>query len=89
MPIYCGKISVEKIEKGFEIMNDEKMLEILERIRICLNRNSVDVAKELVNLEIDNLNGNTEKKCKNTKYHFYNSYCKYCDNVNCLRNMSN
>ena len=70
-------------------MNNEKMLEILERIRICLNRNSVDIAKELVNLEIDNLNGNTEVKCKNTKYHFFGSYCKYCSNANCLNNMGN
>ncbi len=67
-------------------MNDEKMLEILEKIRICLNRNSVDVAKELVNLEIDNLKAVTEEKCKNTKYHFYNSYCKYCKNLNCKSN---
>ena len=70
-------------------MNNEKMLEILEKIRICLNRNSVDVAKELVNLEIDNLKGITEEKCKNTKYHFWGSYCKYCSNTNCLSNMGN
>ncbi len=64
-------------------MKEEKMLEILNRIKNCITIGSLDTAKELVELEIDNLEEITQKRCKNTKYYFYNWYCKYCYNTNC------
>jgi len=62
------------------------MLNILKRIKILLERDSLDTAKDYIRLEIDNLNGTTEDRCKNTKYYFYDCYCKYCSNLNCLSN---
>lgn len=67
-------------------MQNEKMLEILRRIQICLERDSLDLARELIQLEIDNINGATEQRCKNTKYYFYNWYCDKCSNLNCESN---
>ena len=37
-------------------------------------------------LEINNLKGTSEAKCKNTKYYYYDYYCKYCDNLKCSSN---
>lgn len=66
-------------------MEEEKILQILNRIKICLNRNDLYIAKEYVQLEIDNITGASEQRCKNTKYYFYDSYCKYCKNENCSK----
>lgn len=66
-------------------MQNEQMLEILERIKICLDRDSLDIAKDYINLEINNLKGITELECKNTKYS-WNNYCEKCRNLNCNRN---
>ena len=37
-------------------MEESTMLQILNRIKICIDRNSLDIARDLVNLEIENLN---------------------------------
>ena len=36
-------------------MEEVKMLEILNRIKICIERDSLMIARDLVKLEIDNL----------------------------------
>lgn len=42
-------------------MEETKMLEILNRIKVCIERDSLMIAKDLVRLEINNLKGITEK----------------------------
>lgn len=69
-------------------MEDEKMLDILNRIEMFIDKDSLDLARELTQLEIDNLKGITQERCKNTKYYFYDWYCQYCNNINC-RNYKN
>ena len=70
-------------------MSETKMLEILERIRVCIYRNDLYVVKKYVQLEIENLTGATEYNCKNTKYYFYPAYCEYCSNDNCSKKLEN
>ena len=65
-------------------MDEIKMLEVLKRLRICIERDSLMIAKDLVQLEINNLKGLTEKNCKNTRYYYDN--CKFCSNLNCNQN---
>lgn len=67
-------------------MQEVKMLEIISRIKNLLERNCVYEAKIYTQLEIENLKGITQKKCKNTKY-FFGNYCKYCSNMNCVSNI--
>lgn len=68
-------------------MEDVKMLEILSKIKNCIERDSLMVAKDLVKLEINNLKGITEKNCKNTMYYYNN--CEFCSNLNCNANQRN
>ena len=56
-------------------MEDKEMLNILEKIKICLKNNSLDIAINLITLEIENLNGITERRCKNTIFNYCNWYC--------------
>ena len=49
-------------------MKKLKMLEILNQIEVCIERNSLDIAKDLIQLEIENLKGITQKNCSNTRY---------------------
>ena len=67
-------------------MEEEKMLELLNRIKICIERGSLDIARDLIELEIENLKGITEQRCKNTKYYYYDWNCQYCSNLNCNQN---
>ncbi len=67
-------------------MENLEMLEIIQKIKLFLNTDSLDLARDTVRLELDNLKGITEKRCKNTKYYFYDWYCKYCNNKNCASN---
>lgn len=69
-------------------MQNEKMLEILKRVQICLERNSLYEAREYIKLEIDNLKGITEKNCKSSKYYCNDWYCRECRNFNCSGNMN-
>ena len=66
-------------------MENTRFLEVLNRIRSCLLNNDKYVAKEYLRLEIDNLKGQTEKRCMNKK-RFGKSYCKNCLNANCSEN---
>lgn len=67
-------------------MENLEMLEIIQKIKLFLNKDSLDLARDTIRLELENLKGITEKRCKNTKYYFYDWYCKYCDNKNCASN---
>ena len=69
-------------------MKKLKMLEILNQIEVCIKHNSLDIAKDLIQLEVENLKGITQKNCSNTRYYFYDGTCKYCQNVNCKNNKS-
>ena len=63
-----------------------KMLELLNRIKICIEQGSLDIAKDLIELEIENLKNNKDQKCKNKKYYYYDWACQYCSNLNCNQN---
>ena len=52
-------------------MDNEKMIKILKRIELFIEQDSLDLAKNMTKLEIENLKGITEQRCKNTKYYFY------------------
>ena len=67
-------------------MKELKMLEILKQIEVCIKYSSLDITKDLIQLEIGNLEGSAQKNCSNTKYYFYDWACKYCLNVNCESN---
>lgn len=69
-------------------METIKFLEVLSRIKSCLSNNDRYVTKEYVRLEVDNLRGQTEKKCEN-KLYFGTTYCNYCLNKNCNNNKNN
>ena len=69
-------------------MDNEKMRKILDRIELLIKQDSLDLAKGITKLEIENLKGITEQRCKNTKYYFYDFYCKYCHNLNCNSNQN-
>lgn len=66
-------------------MENIRFLGILDRIKSCLLNNDKYVAKEYIVLEINNLKGQTEKRCINKK-RFGTSYCNYCLNENCNKN---
>lgn len=66
-------------------MNELKMLEILAQIEICLKYNAKTIAIDFIELQKDNLKGNTKKKCKDASYYFYD-YCTNCSNFNCNEN---
>lgn len=75
-------------KKEVEILKELKMLEILNQIEVCIKRNSLDIAKDLIQLEVENLKGITQKNCSKTRYYFYDWACKYCLNMNCESNKS-
>lgn len=67
-------------------MEEIKLLEIINRTKNFLENNDLYGAKEYIQIEINNLTDVTQEHCKNTIYHFYDSYCKYCTNINCGSN---
>jgi len=79
----------KNIEKGSKKMQNEEMLEILQRIQICIKRDSLYEAKLYIKLEIKNLQGVTEKECKNSRYYCEDLYCSDCRNLNCNSNTNN
>ena len=54
-----------------------------------LGKKLMEKYKEIPKIEIENLKGITEQRCKNTKYYFYDWYCQYCSNLNCNSNKNN
>lgn len=69
-------------------MEEATLLEIINRIKMLLESGHWIEAREYTDLEINNLTSTTAEQCKNTKYHFYPTYCKYCSNVNCKDNQN-
>lgn len=67
-------------------METKKFLEIIKRIEILIENNSLFETKEYIRVEIENLEGITEKHCKNSYYSFHDYYCKKCTNFNCNSN---
>lgn len=67
-------------------MEEKTMLEILNSIKVFLQKEQLYEAKHYLQLELDNLKGITQLKCQNTKYYYYDWYCKYCSNKNCSAN---
>lgn len=67
-------------------MEETKMIKILDILRNLLRADNIYEAREYVKIELENLTGVTEEKCKNTKYYFYDCFCKYCSNTNCSSN---
>lgn len=70
-------------------MENDKMLDILSKLCIWIENGSLDIAKSLIRLEIENLKGITEKNCHNTIYNYHDWYCKDCRNLNCNYNKNN
>lgn len=69
-------------------MENLEMLKILQRIKLFLNRDSLDLARDTVQLELENLKGITEERCKEHRLYCDNWYCHYCSNTNCSGNIS-
>lgn len=69
-------------------MDENELLKVLERIKQLLKNDSLIEAEEYIDLEIENLKGITEQKCKNTMYYFSDFYCKCCENLNCSNNQN-
>ena len=65
-------------------MDEKKMIVLLYRLERQCNRNGLFVIKKLLDREIKNLKGITEKVCKKRKIR--ENYCNYCDNINCNLN---
>lgn len=75
------------VEKGNKTeMEETKMIKILDILSNLLKTDNLYEAREYLQIEINNLTGETEEKCKNTKYYFYDCFCKYCSNTNCGSN---
>lgn len=69
-------------------MENIRFLKVINRIKSCLLNNDSYIAKEYLELEVENLRGQTEKKCENKRY-FGKNYCNYCLNMNCDGNKNN
>lgn len=69
-------------------MENLEMLNILKRIELFLKKDSLDLARETVRLELENLKGITEEKCQKNRLYCDDWYCQYCSNMNCTSNMN-
>lgn len=66
------------------MMEETKMLIVLERIFWLTERNRYVEARRLVEQELNNLKGITELNCKAKKIN--SGHCKICKNLNCNEN---
>lgn len=78
--------SLEKVNKYIKIITDKTLLEILNRLKIFLDRKEISYAKDYVLLELENFNDTTPYTCKNVLYDNYDYFCKICTNFNCSSN---
>ena len=69
-------------------MEEVRLLEVINRIKVLLEGGHWFEAREYTDLEIRNITGATAEECKNTKYNFYPTYFKYCSNTNCGDNQN-
>ncbi len=63
MRLNSDTIKMKKCRKGREAMPETKMLEILNRIKVCIECDSLMIARDLVKLEINKLNGIAKENC--------------------------
>ena len=77
---------LEKINEYLKFIEDKTLLEILNRIKLFLDREELYEAKLYVMLELGNFKDTTPYTCKNTIYDNYDYYCKICTNFNCSSN---
>ena len=69
-------------------MEEEQMLDVLYAIKRFLEKDEISYAKDYIDIQLNNIKGLTPERCKDTIYHFYQSYCKYCSNENCPDNQN-
>lgn len=62
-------------------MEELTMLDILKKLEWLVVRNRTFEAKKRLTIELDNLKGITEQKCKLIKVR--KDYCNHCWNYNC------
>lgn len=67
-------------------MDNNTLIDILNKIRACVEYDLLDTAKDLLKLEIENLKGTTPKRCFDTFSQTNNWHCKNCCNMNCNYN---
>lgn len=67
-------------------MEEQKMIQMLDRFIWYTNRNRLIEAKRVVQQELNNLNGITELQCKSRKIN--KNWCKICKNKNCNLNVN-
>ena len=79
---------LETVNEYIKIITDKTLLEILNRIKLFLDREELYEAKLYVMLELGNFKDTTPYTCKNTIYDNYDYFCKTCTNYNCSSNIS-
>lgn len=77
---------LEKVNKYLKSIKDKSLLEILNRLKIFLDREELSYVKDYVLLELGNFKDTTPYTCKNVIYDNYDYYCKICTNFNCSSN---
>lgn len=80
---------IEKVNEYLKMIKDKILLEILERIKLFLDRKELYEAKLYIMLELGNFKDTTPYTCKNTIYDNYDYFCKSCSNYNCSQNKKN
>ena len=80
---------IEKVNEHLKTIKDKTLLEILERIKLFLDRKELYEAKLYIMLELGNFKDTTPYTCKNTIYDNYDYFCKNCSNYNCRQNKKN
>ena len=78
--------SLEKINEYLKFIEDKTLLEILNRLKLFLDREGLYEAKLYIMLELGNFKDTTPYTCKNTIYDNYDYFCKTCTNHNCSSN---
>ena len=68
-------------------MKEQKMLDILYMLRACLVDEDWNTASQYADLEIENIEGVTSKKCKSRMDSDY-YYCDRCEILNCANNVN-
>lgn len=72
------------IEQYIKDTPDKKFLCLLAKFKMIADKNRLYEGRRLIGREFENLNGITERKCKNHKYS--NRWCEVCENYNCNLN---
>lgn len=73
-----------KSETSKVISPYRKMLEIIRKLDIMIEKNRWYEAKKYFQIELENAKGITEQKCKKKKLR--KDICNYCKNFNCNLN---